>query len=162
MRKSDGGAEHRERDPEPYRTRVLLAEDNDLLRDLFASMLRSEGYEVIRVKDGSRLLEQIALARARAEPIDLIVSGARMPGRSGLEVLESLRRVDWKTPFVLMTAYSADQLRAEARRLGAVVVEKPFRLEELMAVVLRLAPPTGPSSPEAHPVVLNGRGRQPR
>ena len=83
MSSRERSGESVERSPELRRARVRLGEVSDLLRDMLASVLRPEAYEVIEVEDGVRLLEQIELFAAREQATDLIVSDGRMPGRSG-------------------------------------------------------------------------------
>jgi DNA-binding NtrC family response regulator len=66
----------------------------------------------------------------------LIISDVRMPGVSGLDVLATLRREDWSTPVILMTAFGDLETRAEARRLGAkALFDKPFDVDDLRTAV---------------------------
>jgi DNA-binding response OmpR family regulator len=67
--------------------------------------------------------------------VDLILTDVHMPGCSGLDVIEVLRDADWKTPVIVMTAFGDDETRARAEQLGAVMLEKPFRLDSLRAAV---------------------------
>jgi DNA-binding response OmpR family regulator len=132
--------------------RILLAEDDKEMRHLLASVLSRDGWQVIEAQDGCELLQYIGslLLRSRdAIALDLVISDVRMPGRSGLDVLAGLRRADWATPFILITAFGSDELHREARRLGAAAVfDKPFEIDELRAAVLRLVPPP-PGTPSA-------------
>jgi CheY-like chemotaxis protein len=126
--------------------RILIAEDDREMRHLLASVLSRDGCQVVEAQDGRELLSHIGSLLLRspdAIALDLIVSDVRMPGRSGLEVLAGLRRADWATPFILITAFGSDEIHREARRLGvAAVFDKPFELDELRASVLRLVPPS--------------------
>jgi CheY-like chemotaxis protein len=120
--------------------RVLLAEDDPEMRRLVAERLRHEGFEVLEAKDGLQLdqLVRTALLRATREGIavDLVVSDVRMPGRTGLQALADLRRIDGTTPFILITAFGDAELHDEAHRLGATAVfDKPFELDDLCAKV---------------------------
>lgn len=114
------------------RPRVLLAEDEPEMRRLLASTLRKDGFDVIEARDGRDLIRLIKeqILRGNDKPgVDLIVSDIRMPGPSGLRVLAALRRVEWATPVLLITAFGDAQTHAEAERLGAVaVIDKPFDL----------------------------------
>lgn len=120
-------------------TRVLVAEDNDEMRALIAERLRGEGYEVIEAKDGPTLINAIVRGVTDERPPrspDVIVTDVRMPGCSGLEVLERMRRNDWATPVILITAFADPELVEEAERLGAaVVLDKPLDLDLLAYVV---------------------------
>lgn len=121
--------------------RVLLAEDDDEVRELLAQVLRINGYEVIEVTGGLELYNRLGecLFEGAVAP-DVIVSDLRMPDFSGLEVLHSVRAAELDIPFILMTAYGDAPKRAAAIRDGALVVlDKPFELEELLDAVARSA-----------------------
>jgi DNA-binding response OmpR family regulator len=124
--------------------RILLAEDDDEMRLLLAEVLEKEGYEVIQAEDGSALLEELANQLLEQEPqeFDLVVSDIRMPGCSGLKALEGLRASNWRTPFLLITAFPDDAVRVEARRLGAAILAKPFWPSALRRLVRRAVLPT--------------------
>jgi CheY-like chemotaxis protein len=114
---------------------IFLAEDDAELRDLLARRLRRIGFDVIELRNGLELIEQLESA-PDLDPPDLVISDQRMPGPSGLEVLERVRTRDASTPFVLITAFGSPELHAEARRRGAVAVfDKPFELDDLCALV---------------------------
>ena len=127
-----------------WTARVLLAEDNDEMRTLLAAILRADGYQVVEAKDGRELLSGLLAARERGRPptIDLVVSDIRMPACSGLAVLERLREVDWSIPVILITAFGSQETHSRARSLGAaLVLDKPFDLEELRHAVRSVVPP---------------------
>jgi CheY-like chemotaxis protein len=118
--------------------RLLVAEDDAEMRRLLVSTLRKDGYEVLEARNGHDILERMAdglLVRGSAS-FDLILSDIRMPGPSGLEILEQLRRWGYRSPVVLITAFGDKALHAEAERLGATAVfDKPFDLRALRAFV---------------------------
>lgn len=117
--------------------RVILAEDDDALRDALCEELLRAGYEVRLASNGVELTDAVLDAvHGRAPPPDAIVSDIRMPGASGLEVLELLRQYDWRVPVVLTTAFPEHALHAEALRLGATeLLEKPLDLARFRSVV---------------------------
>lgn len=123
--------------------RIFLAEDDDAMRFLVFEVLSAWGYEVTRIPDGRILRAYMKSAEAGRRPMpDLVISDVRMPGGSGLEVLEETRAVDWATPVILITAFPDSATLAEARRLGAVaVLDKPFDLTDLLELVAIHAPP---------------------
>lgn len=125
--------------------RVLVAEDEEELRDLVAATLRRDGYEVVTARDGGELLDRLASARLRDEahtPIDLIISDVRMPGWTGLQILSGIRSTDWATPVILITGFGDRETRREAARLGvAAFFDKPFDLDDLRTAVLNIVPP---------------------
>jgi DNA-binding response OmpR family regulator len=126
--------------------RILLAEDDDEMRALVACVLRTDGYQVTEVRDGGRLLVQIASAyraQGRDAACDVFVSDIRMPVCSGVEILEGLRRAHWTTPVILMTAFGNSATRRRAEALGAIVFDKPFDLDALRAAVRNALPGDG-------------------
>ncbi len=122
------------------RPRLLLAEDDDDVRWSLAELLETEGYEVIAVSSGTAVLEHLGSAflfEQRITPPDVIISDIRMPGVSGLQVLEGVRQRGWNIPVVLITAFSDDDVRARAMRLDATLLSKPLNLSELQAALAR-------------------------
>ena len=119
------------------RPRVLLAEDDEVFRALVASQLRRDGFEVVEAENGAELLERVeAMLRTRPDGALVIVTDVNMPGLGGLDVLAVLRCADVAMPVVLITAFGDDEVRAEARDLGAVaVLSKPFDGDALRAAV---------------------------
>ena len=112
------------------RLRVLLAEDQPEMRSMMAQVLRSDGYEVIEVSDGAELTREL-LESAQGTSLDLLISDIRMPWTTGLDVLERLRRNDWRTPVILITAFGDADTHDRARELAALLLDKPFDLDDL-------------------------------
>ena len=127
------------------RKRVLVAEDNPHMRHLLASALRRDGYEVLEASDGIECIGHLQpwmLFGEHGGAPDLIVSDIRMPGWSGLEILQLARARSLPTPVILITAFGSAETHAEAQRLGAAALfDKPFDLDDLRAVVRDLIPP---------------------
>ncbi len=124
--------------PEPET--VLVAEDDDELRERIAADLRSQGLRVVEVEDGLELEDYLTdsfAPGARVARPDLVVSEARMPGVSGLTVLRHLREGASALPFIVLSPEGDADSFEEAETLGAeYVVEKPFAVEDLRLVVL--------------------------
>jgi two-component system response regulator (stage 0 sporulation protein F) len=122
----------------PTPTTVLVADDDDDMRDLIAATLRSDGYEVLEATDGVDLLDR--LERALDDPSerpDVVVTDIMMPRLSGLGVLDALRRAQLHVPVILMTVLADQSVHIVARRLGAVgVLRKPFDADDLRAAVV--------------------------
>jgi len=115
--------------------RILLAEADPELRRLISLALTSDGHEVTEAIDGSELLEAIAaLVIDGARPFDAIVSAQAIPGIPGIAVLAGLRSRGRRTPFVLMTGNP--MVKAHARRLGAIVLDRPFDAVAIRRAIL--------------------------
>jgi DNA-binding response OmpR family regulator len=130
--------------------RILVAEDDTEMRRLVAETLRKDGYGVVTVSDGGRLLVTLAhelVDNGGTDFADLVVSDIRMPVCTGLQILEQLRAANWHVPVILMTAFGDAVTRDRATALGALLFDKPFDLDDLRATVGRLfgRTPYGPS-----------------
>ncbi len=111
---------------------VLVAEDDDELRDLICRMLRAAGCTVEAFPNGDQLWEALAYRiDCAGVPPDLIVTDVRMPGHTGLEVVKQLRRYDRVTPVIVVTAFGDETAASNAEQLGAHLIAKPFDLEQL-------------------------------
>ena len=123
-------------------SRVLLAEDDHTFRHLIARALRCSGFEVIEARNGLEFMETIVpivVGPTDGMPIDLIISDVRMPCLTGLDVLDILRRANWATPVILITAFADDFTRSEATRLGvSALFDKPFDVSSLRNMALHL------------------------
>jgi DNA-binding response OmpR family regulator len=121
--------------------RVLVAEDDGDMRRLVVEALRKDGYDVVAVSDGGRLLVHLArdiVDPERSDLPDLIVSDVRMPVCTGIQILEQLRAAHWRMPIILMTAFGDEGTRKHATSLGALLFDKPFDLGDLRKAVARL------------------------
>lgn len=109
--------------------RLLLVEDEPGLVVTLGDRLRSAGYEVAIARTGPD-----GLARARAEPLDLILLDILLPGTSGLEVCRELRRSGVDIPILMLTALGDVVDRVVGLRVGADdYLPKPFAMAELLA-----------------------------
>jgi DNA-binding response OmpR family regulator len=121
----------------------LLAEDDPELRSLLAEALRRDGYQVMEVNDGVVLDDVIRelAAQSPGHPHEIVISDVRMPGRTGLSVLEHHRGFPWCPRFIFMTGFGDEELRAEAQDLGAAaIIEKPFEIDELRDILEGVVP----------------------
>ncbi|MEO6600089.1 MAG: response regulator [Polyangiaceae bacterium] len=117
---------------------IVVAEDDTEMRRLVSDCLRKEGYVVHEVTDGEQLLLRIEdsffLSRSPV-PVDLFVSDIRMPIYTGLELVGGLREAGVSTPVIIMTAFGNAETRLRAEALGAKLLNKPFKMEALRALV---------------------------
>jgi DNA-binding response OmpR family regulator len=119
-------------------TRVFVAEDDPDMRSLIKQALIKDGYEVGEAVDGVDLLDMLqkALALPLMRP-DVIVMDVIMPRHSGFGVLAALRRANWKTPVIMMSAIGEESICRKAKELGAAAfLKKPFDMDDLRTAVL--------------------------
>lgn len=109
--------------------KLLLAEDDNTMREAISDVLTFQQYEVTAVSDGLQ-----ALALARRQQFDGILLNVTMPGMDGLSVLRALRQQGNPTPIMLVTAHSDIEDRVAGLDAGADdYVIKPFAMAELLA-----------------------------
>ncbi len=113
---------------------VLVVDDEQGMRDLFAFTLHSEGYHVTTVANGYEALESV-----RDGLFDLAFIDIKMPKMNGLETYRAIKEVVPDLNVFMMTAYSVEDLVREAIREGALgCFYKPFDPEEVLAAVKRV------------------------
>ena len=114
--------------------RVLVVEDERKLAQVLSSALQAEHYDVVVAATG-----EDGFYRANAEQFDLVVLDLMLPGRSGLEILQTLRQRRVETPVLILTARDGVEDRVLGLDLGADdYLVKPFALPELLARVRAL------------------------
>jgi len=112
---------------EEGRETILLAEDNESLREVIGEYLTSRGYEVLLAKDGTEALQ---IAETRKEPIHLLLSDIVMPRMRGPELVRRLSRIHAEAKAMYMSGYA--DFAIEGRSLqDAIVVTKPVDLAVL-------------------------------
>jgi len=117
------------------RIRVLLVDDEPDLLSVLAEDLSDFGFDVTAVDSG-----MAALAVARREKFDVAITDVRMPGMDGVETMTRLREIDPDLPVVVATGYLSEATRSDCAERGAVgLILKPFRLEQLCALLARAA-----------------------
>ncbi|MBL1218541.1 MAG: sigma-54-dependent Fis family transcriptional regulator [Planctomycetes bacterium] len=115
------------------RKHILIAEDEQVLRESLAELLADEGFEVTQAANGSE-----AYQAALESPYDLVLSDIRMPEMDGLDLLDRLRKAAPETPVVMLTAYGTVDSAVKAMQSGAAdYLLKPVQFEDLLAKVKR-------------------------
>lgn len=114
--------------------RILIVEDDHKLGALLQAGLREEGFDVEWVKSGEE-----GIARALAEPYDLMLLDYMLPKRSGREVARDMRAAGRSLPILMLTARDSAEDLDEALRAGVSdLMGKPFRFAELVDRIVRL------------------------
>jgi len=108
--------------------RILIADDDAVIREGLRRVLMGRGYEVETVSNGLA-----ALNRLEEERFKLLITDLKMPGMSGLEVLQSIRNCQPELPVILITGYAAIDNAVEAMKNGATdYLAKPFENDEII------------------------------
>ena len=115
--------------------RILIVDDEEVIRDLMSDLLKEEGdYEIFTAASGEEALNVCA-----GNEIDLVFSDLRMPGMSGTQLLEFLKRDFPELPVVIITGYGGREDVIDALRLGASnFLLKPIEVEMVASIASRL------------------------
>jgi CheY-like chemotaxis protein len=127
------GREAEARDETLCDKRILVVDDEDIIRETIADVLAKNGALAVVARDGSE-----AIAMIRAQHFDLVLSDIKMPGRNGYEVFAAAREVNENCPVILITGFGYDPnhaiVRASKEGLAGVLF-KPFKVEQLLAEI---------------------------
>jgi CheY-like chemotaxis protein len=117
--------------------RVLLVEDDTLTRRNVATYLRRSQFDVEEAANGE---EALGLIKA-TDNYDVVITDLRMPGTTnGIDVLTVQQQISPGTACVLTTAFGNDDVQNQAHSLGAVYLEKPISLPELVSTISNVRP----------------------
>ena len=137
-----GSTPHVQHDPILDGKRVLVADDEQLLRQTVSDVLTQHGCQVDQAVDGLDAVRQIA-----TNSYDLIISDIKMPGASGYEVFSTTVAANPDTSVILMTAFGYDPghsvVRANQEGLSAVLF-KPFKVKQLLVECRKALSPAQP------------------
>lgn len=143
--------------------RVLLIEDDAEMRAMLTEALADEGYRVTECADAYEWIEACSPSESpdAAPNYDIVVSDIKMPGVSGLALLEGLRGSRRNPPTILVTAFGDAGIHERAMKLGAVaVLDKPFAIDDLLCEIRKVfGAKHGPSN-EAAPPERRGQGAE--
>ena len=115
--------------------RVLVVDDEALIRWSLNERLSSAGYEVHEAGDGATALNYF---RDGAPRIDLVVLDLKLPDADGVDLLKKIKRLSPACRVILMTAFGTPDKLVDARNNGAYdVVSKPFNLDKMLQAVER-------------------------
>lgn len=116
---------------------ILVIDDDDLVRRLVNHALTREGYEVMEAVNGRK-----GLAAYKAAPAELVITDLIMPDMEGLEAIQEFRRRSPDLKIIAMSGggagWSVDYLKMAEKFGASRILNKPFALEELCALVAEL------------------------
>jgi PAS domain S-box-containing protein len=127
--------EEQETEPEPVMgdETILLAEDEDVVRELVVRILESSGYKVLTASDGD---EAIKIFYDRADDIDLVLLDAIMPKMSGMAVYKKVKEINPEKPVIFSSGYSHDVLKAVlVPEEEFYLIQKPYVPNKLLNAI---------------------------
>jgi two-component system response regulator PilR (NtrC family) len=109
------------------KSRILVVDDEESIREFLEIMLRKEGYEITLAEDGSKAIDVL-----KKKSFDMVISDLQMPHVTGMELLKHVRDSYPDTVFMLITAFGTTESAVEAMKLGAYdYLTKPFKIDEV-------------------------------
>lgn len=110
---------------------ILIIDDEYGIRWALDKALSEEGYTVVKAANGTEGLEAVA-----SQNITMVLLDYKMPGLSGLEVLEQLKKTNPDLPVIFMTGHSSIPTALDSLRMGAIAyITKPFHLADMKATI---------------------------
>lgn len=114
--------------------RILVVDDEQLIRENLSYILQKEGYDVEEAENGKTAYEKLV-----QNPFDIVITDIEMPLMKGTELLEKIRKIDLQTAVIVITAFGSLDTAIAALRNGATdYILKPVEFDELIIKVQRL------------------------
>ena len=115
----------------PKKIRILVVDDEAVMRDTMSDWLEEKGYNVVSVCSGMEAIEKV-----KTESFNVAFVDMKMPGLDGIEVLRAMKRVNPDTAVIIMTAYATIETAIKTMKEGAYnYLVKPFSLDEVELIV---------------------------
>lgn len=110
---------------------ILIVDDELSMREFLQIMLEKDGHHVITAQNGDQGLQSIT-----DHNFDLVISDIKMPGMSGLEMLDAVKEMDTTLPCIMITAFASPEDAITAMKFGAFdYITKPFKVEETRSII---------------------------
>ena len=113
---------------------ILIVDDEDAQRSILKGYLEKKGYKIYSASSGTEGIKTV-----QNNLINIVLSDFKMPDKTGLEVLEVVKKINPEISFVILTAYGTIEDAVKAMRLGAFdYISKPVDLDELDLMIERI------------------------
>ena len=125
--------------------KVLIMDDEDIIRELAGEFLGNLGYEVEFAKDGTEALEVYSRSKNNGKPVDVVIMDLVIPGgMGGKECIKKLLEIDPKARVIVSSGYSSDPVMSNFKKYGFCdVIAKPYKITELNGVVQKVLKKAG-------------------
>jgi len=113
--------------------RILVMDDEEIIRDMLSSMLNLAGYEVELTSDGTEAIERYSKAMEARQPFNAVIMDLTIPGGvGGKEAITKLREIDPEVKAIVSSGYSTDPIMSEYKKYGfSAVLTKPYSVTEI-------------------------------
>lgn len=118
----------------PQNVKILIVDDEAVMRETMSDWLRDKGYDAVSVSNGQEAVEKVKLEYFNVTFVDM-----KMPDMDGLEVLRAIKKITSGTSVIIMTAYATIETAIIAMKQGAYdYLIKPFSLDEVELIVKKI------------------------
>jgi len=115
-------------------TRILIVDDEEVMRDSLSDWLREDGYDVVAVESGAEAIEKV-----KAEAWNALLVDLKMPGMDGIEVVRQVKKISPELPMIMVTAYATVDTAVQAMKEGAYdYIAKPFDPEQVGLAIRKI------------------------
>lgn len=119
--------------------RILIVDDEEIIRDLLAQILTGEGYEPVTVSGGREAIDLLAQER-----FDAVITDMLTPDGNGMEVVRAAKKIDPMYAVMVMTGYPSAEAAGDLRSLGVSdYIAKLFDVDLIITTVARLVQARG-------------------
>ncbi|MHA1452494.1 MAG: hybrid sensor histidine kinase/response regulator, partial [Promethearchaeota archaeon] len=117
--------------------KILLMDDEEIIRKVAKLMLEKLGYSVTTTVDGEKAIELYNTALTKGEPFDVVILDLTIPGgMGGKETVKELQKIDPNLKAIVSSGYSVDPIMSEYKKFGfAGIIAKPWKFEEFSRVI---------------------------
>ena len=114
--------------------RILIVDDEAIMRDSLNDWLMEDGYEPVAVEDGQKAIEIV-----RSQPFNVVLCDLKMPGMDGIETMQKIKEINKDLPVIIITAYATVNTAVESMKQGAYdYIVKPFDPEEVSHLIRKI------------------------
>jgi two-component system cell cycle sensor histidine kinase/response regulator CckA len=119
------------------RKKILLMDDEEIVRKAIGRMLKDKGFEVVFAEDGEEAIQNFREAKNSSHPFDAVILDLIIPGGlGGKETVKKIREMDTNVKIIVASGYSNDPVMANYEKYGFDgVIAKPFHIEELIKIL---------------------------
>jgi CheY-like chemotaxis protein len=115
---------------------ILVAEDEEAVRQMCVKLLKKQGFRVIEATNGEEALE---LFNANADRISLMIFDVMMPKMTGKMAYDQIRKINKTIPTIFCTGYSDEVLKAELNgQANVILLDKPYKTTKLLETIYKL------------------------
>ncbi|MBF0106258.1 MAG: response regulator [Deltaproteobacteria bacterium] len=114
--------------------KILVADDEDIVRELIQNILEEEGFEVVKARDGRE-----AMALFKEAPFNIVITDLLLPQMNGEELVGSIKQIKANTDVIVVTGYSNVSMVVGVMKMGVTeFIRKPFQPTELVLAVKKV------------------------